>query len=316
MKAAAPKFILALLMALAYTLGTAACLQSVRRAEGGDADPGALKKILGEGRRLFAGQFVAQADLYFHSGLYVSIFDRTDAPAAKAVTAAVEAVEDHDHDHGSEPHQHDEHCHHEPGSGEEDEHVKAMTPKQAGNWLEAFIRRFRITEHSHLANGDTREILPWLKVAIELDPQAADTYTTAAYWLRKDLQRPDEAKKVLREGIRNNPTSPELLFEMGRIYKESDHDLARARNIWKLALRRWLEQSDAVREKDKNSCAQIASNLAELEMETGNWSQAVDYFKLAKLTSPKPEAIQKRIDEINARIGAPPGAAPPALPAP
>lgn len=301
MKRVAPKLTLALLVCLAYTLGTAACLRAARRAEGAAADDGALKKMLGEGRRLFAGQFVEMADLYFHSGLHPSIFDRTDSKAPTAVVDAVESADDHDHDH----HEHDEHGDEAAAHADEDEHVKAMTPGAAHDWLESFIRRFRITEHSHLANGETREILPWLRVAIELDPQAIDTYTTAAFWLRKDLQRPEEAKKVLREGIRNNPASHELLFEMGRVYKESDHDLNRARNIWKLVLRRWLEQSEPEREKDKKFCAQIASNLAELEFETGHLSQAVDYFKLAKLSSPKPEAIQKRIDELKTLMASP-----------
>ena len=51
-----------------------------------------------------------------------------------------------------------------------------------------------------------------------------------------------EAEKFLRDGLRANPDSYEILFELGRLYYESEHDAARARNVWELALRRWQEQ--------------------------------------------------------------------------
>ena len=62
------------------------------------------------------------------------------------------------------------------------------------------------------------------------EAQTPDTYTTAAYFLRKELNTPDEAAKFLHEGIRNNPGSYELLYELGRLYHENYHDEQRARN--------------------------------------------------------------------------------------
>ena len=48
-----------------------------------------------------------------------------------------------------------------------------------------FGRKFRVTEHKHLSGDSTeRELLPWLKISAELDPQRVETYTVAAYWLR------------------------------------------------------------------------------------------------------------------------------------
>ena len=288
MNTASPQFIFALLIVLAYTLGTMTHLRAVSRSDSGQPGEGAFKKLLGDGRRLFAGQFVEMADVYFHSGMYPSIFDRA-AKAPKAVTRAVEQ-------HGE-----DDHAGHEHDDNHDEEHVKAMAPAATQNWLEAFIRRFRITEHTHLAQGDEREILPWLKIAIELDPQAIDTYTTAAYWLRRSLNRPDQAEKVLREGLRNNPTNPELLFEMGLLLKENRKDLDRARNIWRYAAKCWLEQSEEVREDDRLYFAKILNYLGELEQETGNLPEAISYFEQAKPISPSPDSIQKKIDELRAK---------------
>jgi len=301
MNAASPKFIFALLMAIAYTLGTMTHLRAVSRSDSSHPDEGAFKKLLGDGRRLFAGQFVEMADIYFHSGMYPSIFDRASANAPKAVTSAVEKHGEDDH----AGHEHDAQGNCQHADDHDEEHVKAMTPTATQNRLEAFIRRFRITEHTHLAQGDEREILPWLKIAIELDPQAIDTYTTAAYWLRLKLNRPDQAEKVLREGIRNNPANPELLFEMGLLLKENLKDFDRARNIWRYAAKCWLAQSEAVREDNRIYFSKILSNLGELEKEAGNLPEAISYFEQAKPYSPNPGGIQGKIDGLRAKHAVP-----------
>jgi tetratricopeptide (TPR) repeat protein len=320
MSAASPKLVFALLIALAYTLATCAHLRALSQPDVGTSD-GAFKKLLGDGRRLFAGQFVEMADVYFHSGFYPSIFDRRDTKAPLAVTGKTGVHDDHDEpDHAGHQHDengkcvevadHQEHQHDAEGrclSGAEhqDEHEKAMDKGEARDWLESFIRRFRITEHTHLENGGEREILPWLKLAIELDPQAIGTYTTTAYWLRKNLDKPKDAEEVLREGLRNNPRNCEILFELGLIYRENYKEVERARNVWRSALRLWDKQSDEAKSESLRLYGEITGNLARLEADAGNWSRAIQYFELAKLASPHPEAIQKQIDEIKSKQGAP-----------
>jgi hypothetical protein len=319
MSAVSPKLVFALLMALAYTLATGAHLRALRQPDAGSAD-GAFKKLLGDGRRLFAGQFVEMADVYFHSGFYPSIFDRRDTKAPLAVTGKTDAHDDHSEpDHEGHQHDengtclevdaHDEHQHDADGrclSGDhEDDHEKAMAKGEARDWLERFIRRFRITDHTHLEKGEEREILPWLKLAIELDPQAIETYTTTAYWLRKNLDKPKDAEELLREGLRNNPRNSEILFQLGLIYRENYQDLNRARNVWRSALRLWDQQSEEAKTESLLLYGGITGNLARLESEAGNWSSAIQYFELAKLASPKPEAIQRQIDEIRSQQGAP-----------
>src|SRR5258708_32422791 len=55
------------------------------------------------------------------------------------------------------------------------------------------------------------------------------------------FRSPQQAKAFLREGLRSNPNSYEILFELGRLYSENYHDTNRARDIWELAARRWNE---------------------------------------------------------------------------
>ena len=112
--------------------------------------------------------------------------------------------------------------------------------------------------------------------------------------MRKNLRRVEDARDILREGIRNNPKSFELLFAMGQIYQQDDTNKIKARNIWIAAKRYWEEQSIEAKELSSDVYGRITGNLAHLELEAGNLQLAVQYFELDKLTSPKPEVAQNR----------------------
>ena len=315
MRNASPTVIAAFLAALVFTLATAveAEFHGLSATESSD---GAFTKMLGDGRRLFSGQSVEMADVYLHSGFYPSIFDERKSKAEKAIQGNTDEHGDQDHvseDHSA--HTHDEHgnCTHE--EGHDDEHEKAMSfMGEPRDWIDALTRNFRVTQHSHLEAEEQKEILPWLKLAIELDPQAIETYTSTAYWLRKELKRVEDARDILREGIRNNPKSYALLYEMGNLYRQDDKNDVKARNIWLAALRFWRAQSVEDQSATTDSLDTIAANLARLEVDDGNWKQAIQYFELAKSVSPATDALQKQIDELKEKISAGDSTAPPSAP--
>src|SRR5262245_14288817 len=188
---------LLLLATASFSLATVLQPRALSWSKRGRDSNNVLKLLLGDGRRLFANHFFVKADVSFHSGYYPSIFDQTQAPTNSQHMTAPE------------------------GSHAEEEHEKAMNflgPPR--DWIEAFGRHFQITEHTHLSGGKEREILPWLRLSAELDPERVDTYTVAAYWLR-GLGKVTEAEQFLREGLRANPDSYEILYELGRLYYES-----------------------------------------------------------------------------------------------
>jgi tetratricopeptide (TPR) repeat protein len=255
-----------------------------------------LKMLLGDGRRLFANHFFEQADVYFHSGYYPSIFDRSAAPKDTKHLTESEADHDHDHDHGSGGKPKDE-----------SEHEKEMSfLGKPHDWVEAFGRHFIVTEHTHLENGNEREILPWLKISAELDPQRIETYTVAAYWLRSRLGKVKEAEEFLREGMRNNPNSYEILFELGRLYSENYHEPNHARNVWELALQKWESRESGKKEPDLFALEQIALNLSRLEEQQNNIPRAINLLELAKKASPHPQALQEQIDELRRKLSSQP----------
>src|SRR5690606_34860071 len=93
-----------------------------------------------------------------------------------------------------------------------------------GDWIEKLGKKFSASTHVHLEKGNEREMLPWLRLSAELDPHNVEAYTVAAYWLRKRLEKTDEAERFLREGLRKNPNHPEILNELAWLNLESRKD--------------------------------------------------------------------------------------------
>jgi hypothetical protein len=283
-KKCSPYLVLAFLLVVCFTLAT--CLQVrnggwTARAQADNV----LSILLGDGRRMFANHFFVKADVYFHNGYYPSIFEQ----------AARQSI---DTKHMTEEHQDDQ---------DEHEHEETMDFLGAPqDWIDRFGRHFYPSSHSHLEKpGDAREILPWLRLSADMDPQRIETYTVAAFWLRKSLGKVDEAEEFLREGLRANPTSSEILFELGQLYFENRHDPFRARNLWELGLRRWQAQTETDQKPDDAVYLKLVINLAHLEEEQGDLHKTLYYRELEVKVSPQPAVVQKEIDQLKQNLATP-----------
>jgi tetratricopeptide (TPR) repeat protein len=252
--------------------------------------------LLGDSSRIFANNFFIKADAYYHSGYYPTIFDNGSAFQTPHIAEDTGAVASHN-------------------GGEEE--TSFMGPPR--DWIDAFGRHFIPNRHTHLDEGgptddlskssEVREILPWLKLSAELDPENIKTYVVTAFWLRTRLNQVSEAEQVLREGLRHNPDDAQLLFELGRIYFENYNNPAQARNIWEAALRSWARQQPGVPQSDrlKNTVEnfdsrfmfeQLQTSLAQLEEKSGNPAAAVMRWEQALLATPDPGSVQRHIDEL------------------
>ncbi|MBG86270.1 MAG: hypothetical protein CMO80_05145 [Verrucomicrobiales bacterium] len=256
---------------------------------------------LGEGRKILAYEFFVKADAYFHKGYYPSFFDQANGFKTPHMAADAGAVADENIEHEEE------------------------FEGESRDLIEKIGRQFRPSVHSHLGEctapccdpnggghvggahelgdgGEVREILPWLRLSASLDPAREETYTTTAYWLRARMDRPDEAENFLREGLRHNPQSYSILFELGRIADENRKDLVQARRLWELALLRWHDKEAKKGEPDTFGLGQIVGELGALAERENKHGEAVHYFTMLKRVSPKPDLIQRRIDELKAQM--------------
>ena len=246
--------------------------------------------VLGDSRRLLATHFFVKADAYFHSGYYPGVFDSQTMPQEAHLTHEVEAG-------------HQEHDHHEESgaaSGEHEDYGFLGPPK---DFLDRFGRRFFPSRHTHLERPvDAKEVLPWLWISASLDPHRIDTFIVAAFWLRERVGQPQEAVRFLREGWRLNPNSYEILLELGRVYDENLHDTIHARNLWEAAAQKWRAQEGGKAEPDTFTYQQILVHLADLEERENRYQQALGYLAELLRVSPHTETIQKRIDEVKAKV--------------
>jgi tetratricopeptide (TPR) repeat protein len=236
--------------------------------------------LIGDSRTMLANHFFAKADAYFHKGYYPSIFDTPkNEETHMSAEHAGESHDDHAEDEGFLGAPHD--------------------------WIDRFSRNFFPSHHSHLEkDGEEREILPWLKLTADLDPQRVETYTIASYWLRRRLGKVNEAEDFLREGLRANPESYEIYFELGRVYDENRHDPLMARNLWEVALRKWNAQSKRAEEENNPALKPddlvfdgITARLAKVEETQGNISKAIHYMELLEENVNKILA-QKKLDPV------------------
>jgi len=275
---ASPYLVLAFVLMVCFTLATGIEPRAATWSNRSKSD-NVFSVLFGDGRRLFANQFFTMADVYFHSGYYPSVFDLREEGQKEIVAES--------HGHTDSP---------------EDE-IKEDFLGKPKDWIDRFGRHFRITVHTHLEHNNERELLPWLRLAADMDPQKIESYTVGSYFMRLHLNRPREAEAFLREGLRNNPGSYEILFELGRLYHENYHDADRARSVWQLALNRWYKDPEALKD-NKLAFEEITVHLAQLEREAGNWQQAINWFQAAQNVSPDRNALQQRIDEIKKNMAA------------
>jgi tetratricopeptide (TPR) repeat protein len=295
-----PSLILILLIVLAFGLGARVQPQMVRSGGGHDSD-NVFKVLFGEGRRMFANHFAVKADVYLHSGFYPSIFDQAakveEAEAHGEAEPQVPSSE-HNHDHGGEAH--------EGGATNVEGHECDTSFMGAPlDWFEALGRNFMVTAHTHLEGGNAREILPWLELSADLDPQRIETYTVTAYWLSERLGRVAEAELFLRRGLRANPKSYEILFELGKLYYSHLKEPERARNVWLLGLRRWDEVEAGKEKPDRLGRERFLVYLSQLDIDQGNYLEAIRRLQEAKLHSPSPDALEERIQEIRRKFNQP-----------
>ena len=157
---------------------------------------------------------------------------------------------------------------------------------------------------------NVREILPWLKLSADLDPDNVQTYTVTAFWLRVRMHKVAEADAFLHEGLRNNPDSYDILFELGRLYYENYHDTDRARNVWEQAVRKWLSARRRRRKRKTSSSSNKSPPISANSKATpAIMPRPSTGFRPRKKSRSRPAHLQKQIDELKKKMAAQPSPA-------
>ena len=147
-----------------------------------------------------------------------------------------------------------------------------------------------MTVHTHLDDARSREVLPRLRMAADMDPHEIDTYVTASYWLRRTLNKPEEAEEFLREGQRANPDSFEILLELGYVDDSNRHHYKDARQLFELALQKWEKQDAAGLKPSPKSHDEILDAIVRTDDEQNDLPQKLADLKALKAVARNPYA--------------------------
>ncbi len=141
-------------------------------------------------------------------------------------------------------------------------------------------------------------------------PHRIQTYVTASFWLRTTLNQPDEAEQFLREGLRANPDSFEILIELGYILDGNRKNPRVARNVFDAALQKWKKQVAAGLDPTPKAQIEILDGLVRTDEELNDLKQLLTDLEALKLVSPNPAGIEKTIQETRAKLATQPPARP------
>lgn len=271
-------------LGLALTLAPALLAWDARARPAGAGVAGKTGELLG-------WYCLRKADDYFHSGALGTVFDQVnEEQRAGEIKAA-------------------------GGNALPDDHWICTAPSfgPALDWMDGFSRHFFPTRHTHLTEGGARaqgsnlvhEILPWFWLAAALNPRNPEAYLEAAYWLRRDSRHPAEAEAFLRQGLRANPCSYEIRFELGRVFEEDRHAPAVARIHWECGLQLWEQGNAGRRTPDDFMLRRLSGSLARLEEQQGNYEQALRHWARLKPFSASPAKIESWMQELRAKLAPP-----------
>lgn len=154
-----------------------------------------LFAMFGSAREAAGDLVFMKADSYLHAGL------RTDY---------LEEASEDDHD------------------GEESHEALGETENGPPDWVQQIYSQVRVSEHKHLEGAESKEMLPILDTATQLNPHNVTAVLSAAYWMQSRFSDPERALEILRKGRQDNPDVWEIDFEIGQIYlnQKKDHRLA------------------------------------------------------------------------------------------
>ena len=227
------------------------------------------------------------ADAYFHSGYYPSIFDRQ--------------VTEHD---VAEP------AH---GKAEDEDSTSDDFLGPPPDWIAALDRQFVPNQHTHLSSGgpsghmkaaEVQEILPWLKLATDMNPQFIRAYTGRATIGCAVFTNPRKPGTFCSRVCTTIPaTANSCSIWAGFTRKIFTIPTVPVTSGWRACAPGKAQSANAKTNPETQLVyEETAMNLARLEESQGNWPQAIKYLEMVKQVSPNPDAIQKQIDEAERKV--------------
>ena len=230
-----------------------------------------LYKIFGETRKILSMQAYIAGDEYFHGGVSRYFMEESE----KIKCMYIERTRhEHEHEH------HNKHLH------KEDE-VMGISKFNILPYVGEIVH---VGKHIHLMGEEEKEMLPWFRYAVRLDPQNIKAYRLGGYWVGRHMGKADEGIKFLKEGILHNPGSWELYAQLADIYFWEKEDYDEALLNYEKTLTRLNDANS-----DKFDKRLVYDYTASCYKKLGNIPRAVELYKKILLYFPNDERLREKI---------------------
>ena len=216
-----------------------------------------LALVLGDARLIFSNAMLGKAEEYLHGGVRGVVCEH--------------GLEGESEQHEHSPDDHDEGAAHVGGGTD-------LWSRLNG--------RVHVQEHRHPKGEESRELLPWLWAACRSAPQNIQAYENAAYVLGNLMKRPNEAARLLEEGIRKNPANASLEFWLGKVALHKLHDSSRAERAMVAAREKCRPAAGPEGEEDRFLKGHILFYLGFIAKERGDLERVRAYLAEAEALDP------------------------------
>ena len=180
------------------------------------------------------------------------------------------------------------HCHilEEAGIGVHTQHRHELQYNRLDKFFTKLEYNLKPNIEGHLHSKRENELMPWFKFTTMFNPHHVRAYAVGGYWLAFRLEKPYEAIKFLKEGIKNNPDSYQISEEMGIVHFSKLKDYKKAQYYFEKALKSQAKM-------DEYNKAGILRFLAFSHKFQGHTQKAIDCYKqVLRLFPENKKAVQ------------------------
>lgn len=153
--------------------------------------------------------------------------------------------------------------------------------------------------HRHAAREETSEILPWLRWSTATDPSNVDAYLAAAYWMEREVRKPDRVDAIFREAARHNPGDYRIGLDWGRS-RARRGDIPGAVRLLGSALRRWPAPLGPEQDTARHDRVALMEIRGLLLLHEGRRGEALLHLRRAQALRPESPGLNRWIARVEA----------------
>jgi tetratricopeptide (TPR) repeat protein len=241
-----------------------------------------LNAIFGSTRKAISSYFYDKADVYFHRGIVKSVVLEDDPDDQM----------EHAHNDAEDHHEEEDHHHHAD--------VKIPHTKNPIANFYAYMQRATVPSgHFHRSGEDAKEILPWIYLAVKIDPANDELYRTIAYWLQQSYGRPDLSIDMYNLAQQNLPYNPAIKLEQGMLLM-NDNQQAEAMQKFQAALK--FINMQPKDEQDPYLKVNILLEIASIYEKQGNTAKTLEAYEQIHPLFPERQSTIDKIKQLKNEI--------------